>query len=83
MVPFSDSPGSSCCTRIQPRVSSYPNSLGVPLRKLITYPPGSGLLVQFGSPFVDDRPNYESNESPGMCAVAPKSERQTVTLGQR
>jgi hypothetical protein len=38
MVPFSDSPGSYSCTRIQSRVSSYPISLRVPLRKLVTYP---------------------------------------------
>jgi hypothetical protein len=73
MVPFSDSPGSYCCMRIQPRVSTYPNSLDVPLRKLITYPAGSDLLIQFGYPSVDDRLNCESNETPGTCAVTPKS----------
>jgi hypothetical protein len=83
MVSFLDSPGSFCCTRIQPIVSSYPNSLGVPLRKLVTYPPGSGLLILFGRPSADDRLNYKSNESPGMHAAAPKSERQTATLDQR
>jgi hypothetical protein len=40
-------------------------------------------LAQFGHPSMDDRTNYGSNESLGTHAVAPKSERQTVTLDRK
>jgi hypothetical protein len=83
MVPFLNSPGSCCCTRIHPKANSYPNSLDIPLHKLIAYPPGFGLLTRFGRPSVDDKSNYGSNESPGMRVVAPKSERQTMALDQK
>jgi hypothetical protein len=33
--------------------------------------------------YVDDRPNCGLDESLGTCVVAPKSERQTVTLDQK
>jgi hypothetical protein len=82
-VLFLDSPCSCCCTRIQPTANSYPNSLDITLHKLIAYPPGFGLLARFGHLSVDDRPNYGSNESLGMHAVAPKSEQQTMTPVQK
>jgi hypothetical protein len=63
--------------------NSCPNSLDTPSHKLITYPPGFGLLAQFGHPSMDDRSNYGSNESLVTHEVAPKRKRQTVTLDQR
>jgi hypothetical protein len=63
--------------------NSCPNSLDIPSRKLVTYPPGFYLLVQFGRPSANDRLNYGLNESLGTHAVAPKNERQTTTLDQR
>jgi hypothetical protein len=59
---------------------SCPNYPDVPSHKPLAYPLEFGLLHQFGHPSMDDRPNYESSESRGMRAVAPKSERQIVTL---
>jgi hypothetical protein len=54
--------------------NSCPNSLDIPSHKLVTYPPGFGLLTQFGHQSMDDRPNCGSNESLETHAVAPKSE---------
>jgi hypothetical protein len=79
-APFSDSPGSYFCTRTLPTTNFCPNSLDIPSHKPVTYPPGFGLLTQFGHPFMDDRLDYGLNESLGTRAVAPKSERQTMTL---
>jgi hypothetical protein len=62
---------------------SYPNCLGIPSHKLVTYPPGFSLLTQFGLPSVDDRLNCGLNESLGTHVVAPKSEQQIVTLDHR
>jgi hypothetical protein len=56
--------------------NSYPNSLDIPSHKLVTYPPGFGLLVQFGCLSADGRLNCGSNESLGTRAIALKSERQ-------
>jgi hypothetical protein len=63
--------------------NSCPNSLDNPSHKPVTYPLGFGLLAQFGRPSTDDRPNYGSNQSQEMHAVALKSERQTVTPDRR
>jgi hypothetical protein len=83
MVLFSYSLGSCCCMRTLPRVNSCPKFMDIPLHNLVRYPPGFGLLAQFGCPSADGRPNYGSNESQEMHAVAPKSERQTTTPDQR
>jgi hypothetical protein len=64
-------------------VDSCPNSLGVPSHKPLAYLQEFGLLAQFGRPSMDDRLNYGSNDFRGTCAIAPKSEQQSVTLDQR
>jgi hypothetical protein len=82
MVPSSDSLGNYYCMRTQPTIDSCPNFLGIPSHKPVAYLQEFGLLALFGHPFVD-RPNYGSNEFRGKRAIAPRSERQIVTLNQR
>jgi hypothetical protein len=55
--------------------NSCPISQDIPSHKPVIYPPGFGLLAQFGHLSVDDRPNCGSNESQEMRAVASKSDR--------
>jgi hypothetical protein len=83
MVPTLNSLGSCCCMKTQPMADACPNYLDSPSRMLLAYLLGFGLLTQFGHPSVGDRLNYESSDSRGTRAVAPKSERQTVTLNQK
>jgi hypothetical protein len=69
--------------KAQPMTDACPNYLDSPSRMLLAYLPGFGLLAQFGHPSAGDRPNCESSEFRGTCAVAPKSERETATLDQK
>jgi hypothetical protein len=80
MVPSLDSLDSCCYMKTQPMTNSCPNYQDVPSHKPLAYLSEFDLLSQFGHPSVGDRLNYESSESQRMCAVAPKSERQTATL---
>jgi hypothetical protein len=81
-VPSSNSIG-RCCIKIQPIVDACPNYLNSPSRMLLAYLPRFGWLIQFGHLSAGDRPNCESTEFRGTRAVAPKSERQTMTLDQK
>jgi uncharacterized membrane protein (GlpM family) len=54
-----------------------------PSCKILAYLPEFGLLAQFGHSSADDGSNCESSESRWMHTVAPKSERQTMTLDQK
>jgi hypothetical protein len=69
--------------KTSPMANACPNYLGSPSRMLFAYLPRFGSLAQFGYPSTGDRLNYESNESRGTRAVAPKSERQIATLDQK
>jgi hypothetical protein len=83
MVPSLKSLGNYCCKRIQPKVNSDPSFLDIPKHRLSAYLRVFGWLAQFGHPSMGDRLNYGSGEFWGTRAVAPKSKRQTVNLGQR
>jgi hypothetical protein len=63
--------------------NSWFNYQDIPSRKFWAYLLEFGLLTQFGRLSTDDRPNCESSEFLGTRAVAPKSERQTMTLDQK
>jgi hypothetical protein len=62
---------------------SCPNYHDAPSHKPLAYLPKFCLRAQFGDPSAGDRPKCESSEFRGTRAVAPKSDRQTVTLNQR
>jgi hypothetical protein len=82
-VSSSNSLGSCHCMRTQLMTNSCANYQDIPSRKIWAYILEFGLLTLFGHPSTSDRPNYESSESQGIHAIAPKSERQTATLDQR
>jgi hypothetical protein len=62
---------------------SCPNHLDALSHKPLAYLLEFGLLAQFGHLSAGDRLKCGSSESRGTHAIAPKSDRQTMTLDQK
>jgi hypothetical protein len=81
MVSSSNSLGSCCCMKTQSVADACPNYLDIPSRKLWAYLPEFGWLARFGHPFVGDRPNCGSSESPmDACRC---SQKRAINCGPR